>query len=69
VNGSYVSQLIVNVSESLIGTNVECTGDTKQILLTTGTFQSIINFPLYSVMYYSIPPMATSKQYHTVSDQ
>ena len=44
VNDSYTSQLTVNVSQSLIGANVECTSDsgshvgTKQILLTTGTF-------------------------------
>ena len=44
VNDSYTSQLTVNVSQSLIGANVECVSDsgshvgTKQILLTTGTF-------------------------------
>ena len=43
VNDSYTSQLLVNVSQSLIGANVECASDgdshvgTKQILLTTGT--------------------------------
>ena len=54
VNDSYTSQLIVNVSQGLIGTNVECANDsgslagTKQILLTIGTFQSVINFALLS---------------------
>ena len=45
VNDSYTSQLIVNVSQSLINATVECAlsdGEsqigTKQILLTTGTF-------------------------------
>ena len=43
VNDSYTSQLIINVSQSLIGTNVDCGSDngshvgTKQILVTTGT--------------------------------
>ena len=46
VNDSYTSQLIVNVSQSLIGANIECSNysgiaGTKQILLTTGTFQSM----------------------------
>ena len=42
MNDSYTSQLTVNVSQSLIGANVECATDsgtnvgTKQILLTTG---------------------------------
>ena len=42
MNDSYTSQLVVNVSQSLIGVNVECADDsgshvgTKQILLTTG---------------------------------
>ena len=43
MNDSYTSQLVVNVSQSLIGASVECARDdgshigTKQILLTTGT--------------------------------
>ena len=43
VNDSYTSQLIVNVSQSLIGANVVCATDsephigTRQILVTTGT--------------------------------
>ena len=47
VNDSYTSQLIVNVSQSLIGANIECSNysgsivGTEQILLTTGTFQSM----------------------------
>ena len=42
VNDSYTSQLIVNISQSLIGANIECAGvsgsqvGTKQILPTTG---------------------------------
>jgi hypothetical protein len=45
VNDSYTSQLIVNVSQNLIGANIQCASNrgshvgTKQI---TGTFQSII---------------------------
>ena len=47
VNDSYTSQLILNVSQSLIGANIECSNHsgsivgTKQILPTTGTFQSM----------------------------
>jgi hypothetical protein len=43
VNNSYTSQLTINVSQSLVGANVECANinrshiGTKQILLTTGT--------------------------------
>ena len=43
MNDSYISQLVINVSQSLIGANVECVTDggthvgTKQILVTTGT--------------------------------
>ena len=48
VNDSYTSQLIVNVSQNLVGANIERAYNngshivnigTKQILLTTGTFQ------------------------------
>ena len=48
MNGSYTSQLVVNVSQGIIGANVECASDsgshvgTKQIQLTTGVFQSIL---------------------------
>lgn len=46
VNDSYTSQFIVNVSQSLIGANIDCERQSdgmlhigrKQILLTTGTF-------------------------------
>ena len=51
-NDSYTSQLVVNVSEGLNGTNVECSSSngshimhnigTKQILLTTGTYNYFI---------------------------
>ena len=46
VNDSYTSQLIVNVSQSLIGANIECSSYSgivgiERILLTTGTFQSM----------------------------
>ena len=46
VNDSYTSQLIINISQNLIGANIECAYNngshivdigTKQILLTTGT--------------------------------
>jgi hypothetical protein len=44
VNGSYTSQLVVNVSQSLVGASIECARQsngvfsvgTEQILLTTG---------------------------------
>ena len=48
MNDSYTSQLIVNVSQNLVGANIECANNngshvgTKQIQLTTGTFQLII---------------------------
>ena len=74
VNDSYTSQLIiVNVSQSLIGVNIECSSNsgsivgTEQILLTTGTFQSTITLHFYHIFYFSTPP--TSKQCHTISDQ
>ena len=50
MNDSYTSQLIVNVSQSLIGANVECSSYSgshvgiEQMLLTTGTFQSTITY-------------------------
>ena len=46
MNDSYTSHFVVNVSQSIIGANVECARQsdgmlhigTEQILLTTGTF-------------------------------
>ena len=79
VNDSYTSQLIVNVSQSLIGTNVDCGSDigshvgTKQILVTTGTpspcaaiIVILCTFNFNFIIYCSTPP--TSKQCHTVSN-
>ena len=49
VSDSYTSQLIINVSQHLNGSTIECAGDSgrqvgrRQIILTTGTI------PLYSM--------------------
>ena len=49
MNGSYTSQLTVNVSQHLNGSTTECASDSgtqfdsRQILLITGMFNSLTN--------------------------
>ena len=74
VNDSYTSQLIVNVSQSLIGENIECASDsgshggTKQILLTTGMVQFNSQHTCLSQFKFYFSTSLTSKQCHAISD-
>ena len=67
VNGSYISQLTINITQSLIGTNVDCTRKsngtlhvgTEQILLTTGIVNPYSPKKIIIIIFYRTAP--TSK--------
>ena len=71
VNDSYTSQLIVNVSQSLIGENIECAGShdgAKQIQYTTGMVQFNSQHTCLSQFKFYFSTSPTSKQCHAISD-
>ena len=72
VNDSYTSQLtIVNISQSLIGENIECAGShdgAKQVLLTTGMIQFNSQHTCLSQFKFYFSTSPTSKQCHAISD-
>ena len=61
VNDSYTSQLVVNVSQSIIGANVECARQsdgmlhigTEQILLTTGIYIQCTTIVILCTFYHN----------------